>query len=168
MWNGLRLELGWAVKSYDTDPGEIQRGLKTVGSCRAYMSPQKRCVWEVVWLDLNKVWRGIENDLYIVPPIPCCYYDSSIFVILEISGSPYAVRQVAFPGYVLAWNQLAPRTEAIFTSKNPNTQLNQSMLLNKFLLKIWNFNTFNARVWVFVQRPGGSFLSWTKRKSLFS
>ena len=60
MWNGLRLELGWAVKSYDTDPGEIQRGLKTVGSCRAYMSPQKRCVWEVVWLDWIKYGGGLK------------------------------------------------------------------------------------------------------------
>lgn len=41
----------------------------------------------------------------------------------EISRSPYAVRQMAFPGYVLYQYQLAPRTEAISTFNDPNAQL---------------------------------------------
>lgn len=140
--------------------------LKTLGSCKAHMSPPKKiCLGgDIIRPELSiagelKMTCILSHQSHAAITTLAFCNPRDFWVTLRSKASGFS--------WLCPWNQLAPRREAIFTSKKPNAQLNQSMLLNKFLLKIWNFNNFNVRVWVFVQRPGGSFLSWTKRKPLF-
>lgn len=102
------------------------------------------CLWggNGQWLALDKVWKGNWMWLLGSPTKTTLLLRLWNFVASGISRLPYPVRQRAFPGCFLPWQQLAPSIETIFIFNNPNAQLNHSMVL-KTLLKVSRLNTVN-------------------------